>query len=100
MSAYFPVSNPTISGAKSCAICWTSGIVRGANGLGNTTMRVAGMPRAEALACAALVKVLVMTLTEGTPLDSVITVSWRPHAVQDPQSAMACITTSQSSERL
>lgn len=26
---YLPVSRPTISGAKSWAICWTSGIVRG-----------------------------------------------------------------------
>ena len=37
-----------------------------------------------------------MTLTDGTPLDSVNTVSWRPHAVQDPQSATACTTTSHS----
>ena len=63
-------------------------------------MRAPGIPRAVARACAALVKVLVMTLTEGTPLDSVITVSWRPHAVQDPQSAMACIITSHSLARL
>ena len=97
---YLPVSSPTISGAKSWAICCTSGTVLGASGLGRTTMRAPGIPRAVARAWAALVKVLVMTLTEGTPLDSVITVSWRPHAVQDPQSAMACITTSQSSERL
>ena len=74
-------------------------MVRGASGLGSTTMRTPGIPRAVALAWAALVKVLVMTLTDGAPLDSVITVSWRPHAVQDPQSAMACITTSQSSAR-
>ncbi len=72
-------------------------MLRGASGLGSTTMRTPGIPRAVALASAALVKVLVITLTDGTPLDSVITVSWRPHAVQDPQSAMACITTSQSS---
>ena len=96
---YFPVSIPTISGAKSRAICWTSGMVRGANGLGSTTMRTPGIPSAAARARAALVKVLVMTLTDGTPLDSVITVSWRPHAVQEPQSAMAWITTSQSSAR-
>jgi hypothetical protein len=43
------------------------------------------------------VKALVMTLTEGTPLDSVITVSWRPHAVQEPQSAIAWTTTSHCS---
>ncbi len=60
-------------------------------------MRTPGIPRELALACAARVKVLVMTLTEGVPLDSVTTVSWRPHAVQEPQSAMACITTSHSS---
>ena len=100
ITVYFPVSNPTISGANSCAICWTSDIDRGANGLGKTTMRAPGIPKAVARACAARVKVLVITLTEGTPLDSVITVSWRPHAVQDPQSAMACITTSQFSARL
>ena len=94
-----PVSNLAISGAKSRAICCTSGMVRGARGLGSTTMRTPGIPRAVARAWAALVKVLVITLTDGTPLDSVITVSWRPHAVQDPQSAMACITTSHSSER-
>ena len=63
-------------------------------------MRAPGIPSAVARACAALVKVLVITLTEGVPLDSVITVSWRPHAVQEPQSAIACITTSQSLARL
>jgi hypothetical protein len=46
------------------------------------------MPSAAARAWAARVKALVMTLTEGTPRDSVRTVSWRPHAVQDPQSAI------------
>jgi hypothetical protein len=46
---------------------------------------------------AARVKELVMTLTEGMPRDSVITVSWRPHAVQEPQSAMPWITASHSS---
>ena len=60
-------------------------------------MRTPGIPSELALAWAARVKVLVMTLTEGVPLDSVTTVSWRPHAVQEPQSAMACITTSHSS---
>ena len=97
-SLYFPVSNPTISEEYSCAICRTSGIVLGASGLGKTTIRTPGIPNEVARACAALVNVLVITLTEGTPLDSVITVSWRPHAVQEPQSAMACITTSQSCE--
>ncbi len=62
-------------------------------------MRVPGIPNDLARACAARVNALVITLTDGTPLDSVITVSWRPHAVQEPQSAMACITASQSSVR-
>ena len=59
-------------------------------------MRTPGMPRELARAWAALVKALVMTLTEGIPRDSVTTVSWRPHAVQDPQSDMPCITASHS----
>ncbi len=51
------------------------------------TILVPGMPRVVARIRAARVKALVMTLTDGTPLDSVITVSWRPHVVQEPQSA-------------
>ncbi len=61
-----------------------------------TTMRAPGMPNEVTLALAARVKELVMTLTEGIPWDSVITVSWRPHAVQDPQSAIPWITASHS----
>ena len=68
----------------------------GARGLGRITMRTPGIPRELARAWAALVKALVITLTEGMPRDSVLTVSWRPHAVQDPQSAMPCITASHS----
>ena len=79
---------PTISGANSWAICFTSSTVRMANGLGITTIRAPGMPKAVARAWAALVKALVITLTDGIPWDSVTTVSWRPHAVQDPQSAI------------
>ena len=94
--AYLPVSSPTISGAKSRAICFTSSTERTAKGLGMTTMRAPGMPSEVTLALAARVKELVMTLTEGMPRDSVITVSWRPHAVQDPQSDMPCITASHS----
>ena len=60
-------------------------------------MRTPGIPRELARARAALVKALVMTLTEGMPRDSVKTVSWRPHAVQDPQSAMPWIRASHSS---
>ena len=60
-------------------------------------MRTPGMPRDAARAWAARVKALVMTLTEGIPRDSVTTVSWRPHAVQEPQSAMPWTTASHSS---
>ena len=49
-----------------------------ARGLGSTTMRAPGMPSEAARRLAARVKLLVMTLTEGTPADSVMTVSWRP----------------------
>lgn len=62
-------------------------------------MRTPGIPSAAARAWAARVKLLVMTLTEGVPWDSVITVSWRPHAVQEPQSAMAWIMASHSCNR-
>ena len=82
------VSRPTISSAYSWAICCTSGTLREASGLGKTTMRTPGIPREAARAWAARVKALVITLTDGTPRDSVTTVSWRPHAVQDPQSAI------------
>ena len=61
-------------------------------------MRAPGIPREVARACAARVKALVITLTDGTPLDSVATVSWRPHAVQDPQSAIPWIITSHSAD--
>ena len=61
-----------------------------------TTMRAPGIPSEVTLALAARVNELVMTLTEGIPWDSVITVSWRPHAVQEPQSAIPWITASHS----
>ena len=61
-----------------------------------TTMRAPGMPSDVTLAWAARVKELVITLTEGIPWDSVITESWRPHAVQEPQSAIPWITASHS----
>ena len=59
-------------------------------------MRTPGIPREAARRLAARVKLLVMTLTEGVPADSVYTVSWRPHAVQEPQSAMAWMMASHS----
>ena len=95
-AVYWLVSRETISGAKSWAICWTSAAERVARGLGITTMRAPGIPRVVTLALAARVKALVITLRDGTPLVSVITVSWRPHVVQDPQSATPWITTSHS----
>ena len=77
----------------------TSSTVRAARGLGITTIRVPGIPNDVTLAVAALVKALVITLTEGVPVDSVTTVSWRPHAVQEPQSAIAWTNTSHCSAR-
>ena len=62
-------------------------MLRVARGLGSMTILAPGMPRVVARIRAARLKALVMTLTDGTPLDSVITVSWRPHVVQEPQSA-------------
>ena len=88
----------TICGAYSCAIWRTASGLRVAKGLGKMTIRAPGIPRAAALAWAARVNALVITLTDGTPLDSVTTVSWRPHAVQEPQSAMAWTTTSHSAD--
>ena len=73
--------------------------MRDASGLGRMTIRASGIPRDAALVWAARVKELVITLTEGRPRDSVMTVSWRPHAVQEPQSAMPCTTASHSSIR-
>ena len=91
---YPVVTKLTISGAYSWAIWRTSSGLRVARGLGRVTIRVPGIPNAVARAWAALVKELVITLTVGTPLDSVSTASWRPHAVQDPQSATAWTMTS------
>ncbi len=62
-------------------------------------MRAPGIPRDAARARAARVKALVMTLTEGMPRVSVTTVSWRPHAVQEPQSAMPCTMASHSATK-
>ena len=62
-------------------------------------MRAPGMPSEAALIWAARVKELVIMLTDGTPLDSVVTASWRPHAVQDPQSAMPWTTASHWADR-
>ena len=93
---YRPVSSPAISGAWSWAIWRTAAGGREARGLGRVAMRAAGIPRAAARARAARPKLLVMTLTDGTPPASVTTVSWRPHAVQEPQSAMAWMMASHS----
>lgn len=67
---------------------------RGARGLGSASICTLGIPRDDARAWAARVKLSVMTLTDGMPRVSVITVSWRPHAVQLPQSAIPCTTAS------
>ena len=93
------VRRPTISGAKSWAIWRTSPTDLVTSGLGITTIRAPGTPNAVVRAGAARVNELVITLKDGVPLDSVVTVSWRPHVVQDPQSATPWITTSHSSAR-
>lgn len=61
----------------------------GVSGLGSTTIETSGIPNAMARALAADVNVLLMIETDGLPDSSVITVSWRPHEVQDPQSDIA-----------
>jgi hypothetical protein len=93
---YWALNRPTISGACVWAQRCTSATLREASGLGKIVRRTSGMPSAAARACAARVKALVSTLTDGTPCDSVRTVSWRPHAVQEPQSAMPWMMASHS----
>lgn len=97
MQRYLVLNSPTISCTYSWARRWTSATLREASGLGSTTRRTPGMPSAAARACAARVKALVRTLTDGTPRDSVTIVSWRPHAVQEPQSAIPWMMASHSS---
>ena len=47
------------------------------------------IPSTRARISAALVKASVITVTAGLPRFSASIPSWRPHAVQDPQSATA-----------
>ena len=54
-----------------------------------TTTGCSGRPKALARNSAALVNAFVMTVTAGTPRFSDSIPSWRPHAVQEPQSATA-----------
>jgi hypothetical protein len=60
-----------------------------------TTTGCSGIPKASALRRAARVKASVMTVTAARPRFSASMPSWRPHAVQDPQSATAWMIASQ-----
>ena len=62
------------------------------------TVGCPGMPRWLRRMSASRVKADVTTVTDGTPLFSVSIPSWRPHAVQDPQSATAWTTASALAE--
>lgn len=59
-----------------------------------TTVGWAGMPSILALIVAAVRKASVNTVAAGRPLFSNSTVSWRPHDMQDPQSATPWMTAS------
>ena len=61
-----------------------------------TTTGCSGNPKASARMRAAWVKACVMTVTAARPRFSASIPSWRPHAVQDPQSATAWMIASHS----
>ena len=52
------------------------------------------MPSIFERALADVMKARVKTVAAGAPLFSASVPSWRPHVVQEPQSATACITAS------
>lgn len=60
-----------------------------------TTTGCSGNPKASARMRAARVNACVMTVTAARPRFSDSIPSWRPHAVQDPQSATAWMIASQ-----
>ena len=60
-----------------------------------TTTGCSGNPKASARRRAAWVNAWVMTVTAARPRCSAPMPSWRPHAVQDPQSATAWMIASQ-----
>ena len=53
------------------------------------------MPRISARTRAAVSNAVVITVTVGRPCFSNSVVSWRPHAMHDPQSATPCTMASQ-----
>jgi hypothetical protein len=61
-----------------------------------TATGCSGIPRASARVRAARVKACVITVTAARPRFSASIPSWRPHAVQDPQSATAWMMASHS----
>ena len=79
-----------------CARCCACAVVLLARGCSITTTGCSGNPRAAARMRAAWVKASVMTVTAARPRFSASIPSWRPHAVQDPQSATAWMIASHS----
>ena len=81
------VNARAIASAKRTAISSTSDCVLLAIGCSRTTVGWSGMPSILALITAAVVKASVSSVTAGVPRFSNSIVSWRPHDMQDPQSA-------------
>ena len=88
-------SAPTMASRWRCAMLDTSASVLLAIGCSTTTVGCCGMPRTLALIVAAVLNASVMTVTAGHPLFSISIVSWRPHDMQDPQTATPCTMASQ-----
>lgn len=71
-------------------------------GMGSTAMGRPGSPKLAALRCASCTNVLAVKNTVGIPRRSSSTMSWIPHDVHDPQSAVvpttACTSRAMRSE--
>jgi hypothetical protein len=81
----------TCSNASS-AIAWTASGRWFVNGRGTTAMGRPGSPKVAALRSASCTNVFDVNSTVGTPRRSSSTMSWIPHDVQDPQSAVVPTT--------
>jgi hypothetical protein len=84
-------TDSTLRCARSC----TCSRLLLASGWSTITTGWSGNPKAWARIRAAWVKACVMTVTAAQPRFSASIPSWRPHAVQDPQSATAGMIASQ-----
>ena len=71
-----------------------------ANGCCIATIGSASMPRMPARNRPAVSNAVVITVTVGRPSFSISVVSWRPHAMHDPQSATPCTTALQDAAKL